>query len=453
MSAEDTAGQTPAQGEPAGQLGVIGTWRQTPGTVRALLAGIFVSKLAGFLEIFLVLFLKNRGFSSGEAGIALGVYGAGAVLGTMVGGWLSDRLSARAATLISMAGTAVLLVSLLYVKVYGLLLVAVLLVAAISQLYRPAAQAMMAELTPPDRLVMVTAMYRLALNLGTTVAPLTGVALISVSYDLLFWAQAAAALAYALIALRLYPRTPKKADVAAAPEAAAAAGEPPRSGYREMLGDVRYLFFLLAFLTLCVVYCQYTAILPLAIKGAGLSLWWYGAVITINGALVVTCEVWVTKWVQTWPLRLVQTSGFALLAVGYGIYAIKMLPVFLVLGTLTWTASEITGAPTVYAYPGMVAPVHLRGRYYGAMQTMYSLGGTLGPIGGIFLFEHIGQRVFVVAALVAVGATVLGRIGMRGPAAPAAPGPTPEPEPATESAGSVDPTPEPEPAAGPAGSV
>jgi MFS family permease len=90
-----------------------------------------------------------------------------------------------------------------------------------------------------------------------------------------------------------------------------------------------------------------------------------------------------------------------------------MVPAFLILGTLIWTLSEILGAPTVWAYPGMVAPTKLRGRYFGAMQSMYGLGSTLGPILGIALYDRVGQRFFLWAAAVAVLATVIGRIGMR----------------------------------------
>jgi MFS family permease len=322
-----------------------------------------------------------------------------------------------------MLGSALLLVSILYLRVYPLVLLAVILVGAVSQLYRPAAQAMITDLTPAGRLVMVTAMYRLCLNLGTTAAPMIGVALVSVSYDLLFWAEALAALAYGLIALVALPRAPRPTPPApSAPEATP--DRPPRSGYLALLDDWRYLVFLVAFLLLCVVYSQYTAALPLAIVGAGLSTWWYGAVVTVNAFIVVTCEVVATRWVQTWPLRLTQLSGFALLAVGYGIYAIDMAPLFLILGTLVWTLSEILGAPTVYAYPGMVAPAHLRGRYFGAMQGMFGLGSTLGPILGVVLFERVGQQVFLWVAAVAVLATVIGQVGMR---APREPDPTPEP--------------------------
>jgi MFS family permease len=430
MSSQSTEGSGPP--DPADRrLGVLATWRGTPRQAKALLAGVFVSKLAGFLQIFLVLFLTHRGYSSGQAGLALGLYGAGAVVGTLAGGWLSDRLSARSATLISMSGSALLIVSIIYLRSYPLILLAVLLVSAVGQLYRPAAQALITELTPADRLVMVTAMYRLCLNLGTTVAPLIGVALASVSYNLLFWGEAGAAVVYTLIALTALPRGARH-EAKAAADGDAEPAETKRTGYLALLNDKRYLVFLAAFLLLCVVYCQYTAVLPLAIIKAGLSTWWYGAVITLNAVVVVTCEVAATRFTQAWPIRLTQMSGFALLAVGYGIYSIKMIPVFLIIGTLMWTLSEIIGAPTVYAYPGVVAPAHLRGRYFGAMQSVYGLGSTLGPILGVTLFEHIGERFFLWAALVAVLATAVGRVGMRDPekGEPAAPAAQPAAEPA-----------------------
>ena len=421
-------GATPAEAAEPGHLGVLATWRRTPSQARALLAGVFVNKLAAFMQIFLVLFLTHRGYSPGQAGFALGMYGAGAVVGTMIGGSVSDALSARMATLISMWGSAGLLVSIVYFHDYYAIVAAVVLVSMIGQLYRPAAQAMLAELTPPERLVMVTAMYRLSLNLGTTAAPVLGVMLVSISYNLLFWGEAAAALAYGVAAIWMLPRRPRPVrDVAEAPR------EQERerkrrfgSGYRELLRDRRFMIYLFAFLLLNITYHQYTGALPLGIVKAGLSIWWYAAVISFNAITVVLFEMWVTKYVQTWPPRVAQLAGFFLLSVGYFFYAVQMAPTFIILGTLLFSVSEIVGAPTLYAYPGMIAPAHLRGRYFGAMQSTYGLGSTIGPIVGILIFEHVGQRVFLYAALLAIAGAFIGQIGLRRPAA------VPDDEPAVE---------------------
>lgn len=428
MTAEAKDEPTPAEGDKPSHLGVIATWRQTPGPAKALLAGVFVNRLAGFLQLFLVLFLTERGFTPGQAGLALGVYAAGAVLGTITGGYLSDRLSARTATMIGMLGSAVLLVSILYVGFYLLLLLVVLLAGVAMVIFRPAAQTMITELVPQSRLVMVTAMYRLCMNLGTTAAPLVGVALVSVSYDLLFWGEALAALTYGMIAVRYLPKSLRTQK---AEQPAKEKGEKKaRSGYLAVLADTRYVFYLIAVFLITMVYVQYTAALPLAIVDAGLSLWWYGTLVTLNAVIVVVCEVPVTRWVQAWPLRVVALAGFGLIALGYGTYAIAILPFFLILGTLIWTITEIIGAPTTFAYPGMVAPAHLRGRYFGAMQSTFGLGSTVGPVVGIALWNQVGQAVWIWAAAVGLLSAVFARIGMRLPDKPAA-----DREPATEPAG------------------
>jgi MFS family permease len=389
--------------------GVLATWRQTSSQTRALLAGVFVSKLAGFLQLFLVLFLTHRGYSPSQAGLALGLYGAGAVLGTFGGGWLSDRLSTRTVTSISLLGSAVLIVSVLYLRVYALILVAVMMVSTVGQLYRPAAQAMITELTPARHLVMVTAMYRLCLNLGTTAAPLIGVALVSVSYDLLFWVEALAAVTYGLIALKFLPRRARPAG-AASEEAGT-----DRTGYLAVLADWRYSAYLAAVLCLAIVYCQYTAALPLAIVHGGLSLWWYSAVVSANAIIVATCEVVATRYVQTWPLRIIALCGTGLVGLGYCTYAIALTPVYLVAGTLIWTLAEIIGGPTVWAYPGMVARPRLRGRYFGAMQSSFGLGNAVGPILGVALWDRVGQQVWLWAAAMAALSAVFAQVGMYRP--------------------------------------
>ncbi|WP_238155073.1 MFS transporter [Kribbella soli] len=422
----------PGSAERPGEgLGAIATWRQTSITSKALLFGVFVNRLGAFLQIFLVLFMTHRGFSAGQAGFALGIYGAGHVLGAFVGGWLTDRLSARAATLISMLGSAALIVSILYINVYWVILLAIITVSTVSQLNRPAAQAMLAELTKPGQLVMTMAMYRLAINLGTAVTPIVGVALVSVSYNLLFWAEAFAAVVYSAIAWKFLPGKAAPDEAASAAKAAE-----PKQGYRAVLADWRYDFYLAAVFLVTIVYCQYIAVLPLAIVNDGLSLWWYSLIVSANAIVVAVCEVPATKYVQTWPLRLTAIAGFGLVAVGYGVYAIALVPVLLIIGTLIWTMSEIIGAPTTFAYPGMVAPPHLRGRYSGAMLSVFGLGNAVGPAVGVWLWEQIGQTFWLWAAGVAVLSAVCARIGMRRPdeapadaatsEAEAAPGANPE---------------------------
>ena len=383
--------------------GIWATWKAAPVPARALLLGVFINRLGGFFQTFLVLFLSHRGFSEWQAGFALTVYGAGSLIGVLAGGALSDRLGARMATIVSMLGTAVLLLAILYVGPYGAVLIAVAACGLVNQLCRPAAATLLSELTTPERQVMMFALYRWALNLGTTAAPLLAYLFISISYDVLFWAEATAAVLYAVIAAVWLPHRKPATDRKTAAEAKAKAG----SGYGAMLRDRRYLLYLLAMLVNSTVYIQYISTLPLTMKDAGLATIWYSGVVALNGFLVITCELLVTKVIQRWPIKVTMATGFALLGGGLSLYALPWGVAIFFIGCLVWTMAEMVGGPTMFAYPGIAAPEHLRGRYIASMQLMFNLGGAVGPGLGVFLYDAIGLNVWWCCGLASLVALIL----------------------------------------------
>lgn len=395
--------------------GIWSTWKDSPGPVRAILLGVFVNRVGGFFQTFLVLFLTHRGFSKFDAGLALTAYGAGSLIGVLIGGALADRLGPRLATLVSMAGTAVLLLAILYLGSYPQVLVAVVCCGLVGQLYRPASATLLSELTTKERQVMIFALYRWALNLGTTAAPLFGALLISVSYSLLFWAEAVAAVIYGVIAAVALPRR-RPAARAAAPDQARRRA----TGYRALLADRRYLLYLLAMLLNSTVYIQYISTLPLTMHDAGLATAWYSGVVALNGFLVISCELLVTKVVQRWPIKVTMATGFTLLGGGLSLYALPWGVAVFFIGCLVWTMAEMVGGPTMFAYPGMVASEELRGRYIGSMQLMFSLGSAIGPGLGVFLYDAIGLNVWWCCGLASLAALALAVSGMRKPEPPSA---------------------------------
>ena len=396
----------------ASDSGIRSTFLESPFTVKALLLGVLVNKLGSFVQVFLVLFMTSRGFSDFQGGVALGVYGAGSVLGVLIGGTFADRIGARATIVLGMAGSAVLLVVVLHVRSYPELLVSVALAGLISQVYRPAAAAFIAELIPRHRQVMVSAMYRLALNLGTTAAPLLGALLVSVSYNLLFYGEAAAALGYAAIVFVALPRR----DPAPRAAQTAAAASKPSGGYLAVLRDRRYAAYLLAMLLNAAVYIQYLSTLPLAIHAAGFSTFWYGVMVATNGAVVIFFELLMTKVVKNWRVRTVLTVGFCLLGSGMAVYALPGGLAVFVVGTLLWTLAEIIEGPTMFAYPAIAAPPAASGRYLGAAYAMFGIGSAIGPVAGVALWGVLGRSAWVLIGAVSVLALVpawfaVGRVG------------------------------------------
>ncbi|MEU3552845.1 MFS transporter [Streptomyces fragilis] len=397
---------------------VLGTLREAPLAVRTVLAGVLVNRLSGFLNIFLVLFLTAEGHSPGDAVTALGFYGAGAVLGSLVGGTAVDRLGVRAATVVSMAGTAFLTASLLHLPGLPLLLAAVALAGLSAQLFRPASATLLSELTPPDRHVMIFAMYRFGLNVGATAAPLVGYGLYHAGgqgYVLLFWGEALIALLYAAAAWATLPARAGRTDRGGrTPDG----GEGPgRGSYAAVLRDRRFLLYLVAAFCHAAVYVQYTSTLPLYMQDVGMAMFWYTFAVALNGFVVVAFELLVTKYAQTWPLKVTIGLGFAVVGAGVALYGLPIGPAAVVIGTLVWSLGEIIGGPSVFAYPAGAGPAHLRSRYIGGFHFMFGLGTALGPvIGGWLLLRLDGGSLWPVVALGSLAATVCGLAAVRRPA-------------------------------------
>lgn len=399
-------------GESDTTAGVLATWRTATVPAKALLVGIFVNRLGSFIQVFLVLFLTARGFSEVQAGAALGTYTIGAVLGAIIGGTLTDLLGARRTILLSMTGTAALVLSILYLHNYLLLLVAVVVIGTVNGAYRPASNALLSELTPPHQQVMIFAIYRLAYNVGNTAAPLLGAAFIAVSYDLLFWGEAAAALGYAAIAAVALPRrTTAPARRVDEPATPAATGD--RIGYRAVLADRRYLLFLGAAFLNALVYVQYLSTLPIAMRTAGLGTAWFSAVVAMNGLLVIAFELLVTKVVQRWPMRIAALLGFLLLGAGMAVYALPFGAAVFVAGTLVWTVAEMVGGPTMFAYPAVAGPGRLRGRYIGAATAMFGVGSACGSLFGLAVWSQIGEAVWWWCGILAIAGAVPAWFGIR----------------------------------------
>ena len=392
-----------ADTEPAEKVAVLASFREAPLAAKTLLVGVLINRLSGFLNIFLVLFLTSRGYSTGQATLALGTYGGGAIAGALAGGALASRLGARNATVISMAGTSVLLAALLYLPSYPLILVAVSLASLAAQVYRPASATLLSDLTPQRRQVMIFAMYRFGLNLGATIAPLLGLALYNLSnhtYTLVFWGEAVIAFGYAVLAWIALPA--RSSTSATDTESTKDTG-----GYRALLRDRRYTFYLIATFCHAAVYVQYLSTLPLDVQAGGLPIFWYTLAVSMNGFIVIAFELPVTRFTQAWPLRVTIGLALGLLAVGVAFYGLPLAPAVILGGTLIWSLGEIIGGPSMFAYPGITAPPKQKGYYIGGFQFMFGLGTAAGPVLGGWLFIHLGHHVWPVIALGSVLATLL----------------------------------------------
>ena len=412
--------------EPAAPPTVFGTIRRMTFPVRILMVGTFVNTLGSFLMLFLTLYLIEKGLSPYYAGIALGAWGVGRIIGAFIGGEIADRLGYRATMVFSMLGTAALMVGLIGAANIGnpwLVVAAALLAASIGGIWRPPAAAMMTELTPREQLVMVNAIWRLTFNAGMFAAPIFGALLSQYSWDLLFWVEAGSSALFGLFILTALPSDSRRAapetgtagpgaEPVGAPDALAdPVPAPVRTTYMRVLSDGRFSLFLFAMLANAIVYIQAPSVLGPHLKSLGYATVVFGSLASLNALMVITLEVPLTKLTQRWPARTAIALGMALTGAGLSLYSLPLGLLGFVAATVVWTMGEVTASPSMLAYPGLVAPAHMRARYLAAATVANQAGYSIGPAVGVAVWNNVGGSVFWMAGVlsaVAIAAVLAG---------------------------------------------
>jgi MFS family permease len=355
-----------------------GNVRAMPRTIWVLLAGTFINRFGTFVLPFLVLYLRDRGYSAPQGGIAVAMYGVGGIAAVGIGGLLADRIGRRNSVALSMFGSAVATLALSQAHTLGTILPLTALVGLFAESYRPAASALIADHVPSERRVTAFALNRLAVNLGWAFGPALGGVMASRSFFILFAADAATSAVYGIIAL------------VALPHGVRSAREDERRGEatRSVLADRGFLVFLAATFFMAVVYMQTATTFALQVRTQGFSNETYGLLLSLNGLIVVVFELPLSAFTQRHPATRMVAIGAFLVGVGFLLVGWSTTLIALAGCTVIFTFGEILGAPQAAMFVADRSPQHLRGRYQAAFGTMFGLAAVVGPIAGTAAFHR-----------------------------------------------------------------
>jgi MFS family permease len=371
--------------------------RSLPGPVWILCAGTFVNRFGSFVAVFLILYLRSRGYSIAEAGLVVSFYGIGNVVAAGVGGWVADRFGRRNALALSMFSSAVTLLLLSQAQSLPLIIVLTTLAGMTGEMYRPAAAALLTDLTPAGERIPAFALNRLAINLGFAAGPAVAGLLAERSFFLIFLGDALTSAAFGVIALT---RLPEGVRVRR--------GEERRGeAVRTMLHDRAFVFFLISSVLGAFVYFQSQTTFPLHVRASGLSDADYGLLISLNGLAIVLFELPLVAITQRFPYRPVLTVGSLLVGLGFALNAVANDLPELALTVLIWTLGEIIYAPVASAYVADIAPEHLRGRYQGAWGLTWGLAFVFAPAVGAAIFAWSADGLWLICGLLGLASALL----------------------------------------------
>jgi MFS family permease len=354
------------------------TLRSFPRSVWVLLAGIFLNKFGTFVVPFLALYLTRQGFTTGDAGLAIGAYGLGRLCAAFIGGHLADTLGRRKTIVLSMVLAAVSMMLLSQARSLPAIVLLTGLASLTGELYLPACGALLADLVPEHQRVTAYAAYRLAFNAGWAFGPAAAAFLAAHSFLWLFAGDALTSVLFGVVAWFWLPRGVRNAQAEA--------------DWREAWGvlkrDRRILQVALATVFIGLLVHQLVSSYGLHVTTLGFSDAIYGALLSLNGVLVVLFELPLTTRSRRFPSRPVMAVGYLLMGAGMVLNAaFHSLPA-LVIGMTVFTFGEMIYAPVAGAYVASLAPSRMRGRYMGAWGFSNSLSLMFGPSLGMMVFAR-----------------------------------------------------------------
>lgn len=361
-----------------------------PGAFWWIWVGTFVNRMGSFVLPLLAFYLTGPMHRSAAfAGLVAALYGVGASVSGVVGGVAADRIGRKPTLVVSLTANAASIIALGYARSPLWLCLGALTVGLVTNAFRPAVSAMIADIVPAEQRVRAYGLNYWAINLGFAIASLSIGLVVAFGYLALFYADAASTMVgVVLIAIFVHDTTP---DVVPRPNVGAdAAAASHADGLAAVLRDRVFVYFVAVFFLMLLVFQQCTTAQPMAMARDGLSAAQVGYISAINGVLIVAVQLPLVRWLERFPVgQVIAVSGIVL---GFGM-AIPLLGgsvgIF-ALSVTIWTIGEIGCTPTSSAIIAQLAPAHLRGRYQGVYQIAWSGSSVLAPLTGGAAFAAFG---------------------------------------------------------------
>ncbi len=381
-------------------MSLIKDLRSMPRLIWVLFAGTLINRFGSFVFVFLTFYLTGKGYTPTQAGFAVGMYGVGAIGASLAGGWLADHLGRRNSIVMSMLLSAVTMVIFSQATGYTTLVALSVLAGFCAEMYRPAASALIADVTTPAQRVTAYAVYRLAINLGFAIGPAVGGFVAHKSFLYLFLGDAVTSLVYAGIAIAMIPNRVVEHHVDPA----------ARNAFRVIMHDTRYLIFLGATFMGSMVFMQHVAAYPLQIKAYGYSSGTFGLMLSLNGALICLTELPLTQITRRYDARSVMSIGFLVFGSGFVLTGYVSSIALLATAAVLWTIGEMLYFPMSAAHVANSSPPHMRGRYQGAWGIAWGIGAVIGPMLGTRLWEWHARALWLACgACCVIGCLLLQR--------------------------------------------
>jgi MFS family permease len=376
-----------------------------------IVLAFFIDSVGGtMLFPFFSLYITGKfGVGMTQAGMVLALFSIFGIIGSMIGGALTDRFGRRKLILFGLVFSALSTLSLGMVNSMVVLFPLAAFIGLLSDVSGPAHQAMMADILTEKQRQEGFGLMRVVRNLAWIIGPTIGGFLANRSFFLLFVTDAIVSCIVALIFYYLMPETKPAAHEEARHESLLAT----LAGYRHVMRDLAFMAFVVAAILMGAVYQQMYNSLSVYLRDHhNVNPQGYGFLMTTSAITVILFQFWVTRRIKSRPPFLVMALGTLFYMAGFSMFGFVAAYWLFASAIVVITIGEMLVMPTSQTLAANFAPVEMRGRYMAAFGLTWLLPSTFAPMLAGLILDNLNPNLLWYIGGILCAVAALGFLGL-----------------------------------------
>jgi predicted MFS family arabinose efflux permease len=355
----------------------------------------FINRAGTMVLPFLSKYLReDLDFSYNQVKWILISFGLGSIVGSWLGGKLSDKIGFYKIMIFSLMTSGIAFFGLQFVTSFEGLLVAMFFIMVVADMFRPAMFVSLGAYAKPENRTRALTLVRLAINLGFAAGPaLGGLLIMTVGYKGLFWVDGTTCI-LAILIFWILVKEKKKSKYTDKEH-------PGEILTHSVFKDRPFWIFLGATLITGILFFQLFTTIPLYHKEQfDLSELQTGLLLTLNGVLIFFLEMPIVSYIERHKINKLKVITLGCLAMAISMYLllVNQWAGILIIMMLFMTFGEMFVFPFSNSFAMSRAPKGHEGRYMAIFTMSYSTAHILSAEAGmdmIRLFSYQNNWFFM----------------------------------------------------------
>ncbi|MFD2943077.1 MDR family MFS transporter [Flavobacterium notoginsengisoli] len=349
----------------------------------------FINRAGTMVLPFLSKYLKeDLHFTYNQVGWIMVAFGFGSMLGSWLGGKLSDKIGFYKIMIFSLFTSGVSLFFVQYITTFWALCAAMFVLMTIADMFRPAMFVSLGAYAKPENRTRALTLVRLAVNLGFAAGPaLGGLIIMGMGYSGLFWVDGASCI-ISISIFALLVKEKKKADHGDKTESAVEV----KSVFHD---KIFWVFLFVSFITAMIFFQLFTTLPLYHNEKFGLSEFQTGLLMTLNGLLIFSLEMPTVGFLErkAFPKIRIIIIGSFIMALSFFLLLINFWAGILIISMICISIGEVLTFPFSNAFALSRAPRGQEGRYMALYTMSFSLAHIISSKLGFEIITRFGYQI------------------------------------------------------------